>query len=68
MGAGTSDEIVRYLKAKDSVELLDDLENHPDLKSKGTTKYISLVKPISQQEYESGKVLKWKKEYIKGNF
>ena len=57
MGAGTSNEIVRYLKARDTVELFDDLKNHPGLKSKGTTKHISLVKPISQQEYESGKVL-----------
>lgn len=52
MGAGKSKELVRYLEAESPVDIMGKLKHFPGLKSKGTAKGISLVKPISREEYE----------------
>ncbi len=66
MGDGNSKEIVRYLKAADTMKLFEQVKKTPGLKSKGRSTHISLVKLISQQEFEAGRVVEWKKQYITG--
>ena len=60
-GAGNSKEVVRYCEAADTIELFERLQKHPDLMSEGGLTHISLVKPISRQEFEAGTVVEWKR-------
>ena len=66
MGAGKSLDVVRYIEA-DNVEILfDELKSWPGLKAKESGRPVSMVKPISRQEFEVGKVLEFKRKYIGG--
>lgn len=51
-GAGRSYEMVRYFEAENAIVLLKYLETYPALKHKGTFRGISLIKPVSREEYE----------------
>ena len=65
MGAGKSYEKVCYVKADNVADVFTRMKDYPDLKSKETCKGISMVKPVEKQEYETGKILEWKREYIR---
>ena len=67
IGAGKSYEKVCYVKADSIVNLFTMMKNYPGLKSKESGKGIKMVKSVNEQEYEAGKVVEWKREYIKQN-
>jgi len=50
-GAGKSFEMVRYLEAENAIVLLKYLETYPALKFKSTGRGITLVQPVSKEEY-----------------
>ncbi|MDT8317753.1 MAG: hypothetical protein RQ824_07160 [bacterium] len=54
-----------YVEADSTVELFTIIENYIGLKSRGRGETITMVKPVNEQEYEIGKVVVWKREYIK---
>ena len=51
VGAGKSFEMVRYFEAENAIVLLKYLESYPALKFKSRGAGITLVKPISKEEY-----------------
>lgn len=51
VGAGKSFEMVRYFEAENAIVLLKFLESYPALKFKSRGAGITLVKPISKEEY-----------------
>ena len=65
IGPGKSYEKVCYVEADSIVELFTMMKNYPGLKSKENCNGISMVKPVDKQEYEMGKILEWKREYIR---
>lgn len=65
MGAGKSFEMLRYFEAENAIILLRYLENYPALKSKGSGIGISLVKPISRDEYLEGRDVEQQDPYNK---
>ena len=66
MEAGKSLDIFRYIEADNVEDLFDELETCPGLKAKVSGRDVSMVKPISRQEFELGKVLEFKRKYIGG--
>ncbi len=62
IGTGKACETVYYVEADSTVDLFAMMKNHLGLKSKGSA--ITLVKPVDAQEYETGKIVAWKREYI----
>lgn len=55
MGAGKSCEIVRYFRAKNLETLFDVLKNYPGVKSKNLGGAVTIINPVSREEYERGK-------------
>ena len=68
MGAGKSNEVVRYFKADNLATLFKTLKQYPGMKSKGLSNGVLMVEPITRQAYETGKVLEWKRDYVSRNF
>jgi hypothetical protein len=68
MGAGKSNETLRYFKADNLPTLFKTLKQYPGLKSKGRTGGVLMVESINRQAYEKGKVLEWKRDYASSNF
>ena len=64
IGAGKSHGAVCYVEADSTENLFTMMKDYPGLKSKENCKGISIVKPVGKQEYETGKILEWKREYI----
>lgn len=64
IGTGKDCETVYYVEADSTVELFTMMEKYLGLKSKGSSKAITMVKPVDGQEYETGKIVEWKREYI----
>ena len=64
IGTGKACETVYYVEADSTVELFAMMKNYLGLKSKESSKAITMVKPVNEQEYETGKVVEWKREYI----
>jgi hypothetical protein len=56
LGAGKSYDVVRYLKGRDIVSVLNWAFHIPRAKKKETGKGIKLIKEISQKEYHLGKM------------
>ena len=66
MEVGKSLGVFRYIEAENVEDLFDSLETYPGLRAKGSGRQVSMVKPISRQEFEVGKVLEFKRKYIGG--
>lgn len=64
-GAGKSFEMVRYFEAENAIVLLKYLESYPALKSKSTGGGITLVQPVSREEYLAKKDLERNDPYKK---
>ena len=64
IGTGKANETVYYVEADSTVGLFAMMKNHLAPKSKGSSKTITMVKSVNEQEYEAGKILTWKREYI----
>lgn len=62
--AGKSQEAVCYVEADSTDDLFTMMKDYPGLKSKENCGDISMVKPVDKQEYETGKVLEWKRKYL----
>jgi len=58
VGAGKSCEKVCFIDAPNTVDLFVMMQRYPGLKSKRSGRYISLIKSITKDEYESGKIFK----------
>jgi len=67
VGAGRSNEAVRYFEANNLGALLRTLKQYPGLKSKGRNKGILMLESINRQAYEKGKLLEWKRDYVSRN-
>lgn len=67
MEAGKGLDLVRYEEADNVEGLFDKLKARPGLKAKENGRQVSMVKPISRQEFELGKVLEFKRKYIGDN-
>ncbi|MBE9536860.1 MAG: PilZ domain-containing protein [Proteobacteria bacterium] len=65
VGAGKSFEMVRYFEAENAIVLLKYLESYPALKSKSRGGGITLVKPVSKDEYLAKKDLETNDPYKK---
>ncbi len=65
VGAGKSFEMVRYFEAENAIVLLKYLESYPALKFKSRGAGITLVKPISKEEYFLKKDLERNDPYTK---
>ena len=66
MESGKGLDLFRYLEADNVEDLFDSFETYPGLKAKVNGRQVSMVKPISRQEFEVGKVLEFKRKYIGG--
>jgi hypothetical protein len=64
-GAGKSFEMVRYFEAENAIVLLKYFETYPALKSKSTGGGITLVQPVSREEYLAKKDLERNDPYKK---
>ena len=64
MGAGTGRDLFCYVEAENVEGLFDKFKTRPGLKAKVSGRAVSMVKPISRQEFELGKVLEFKRKYI----
>lgn len=56
LGSGKSFEIIRFFEAEDAMMLMSLLANYPALKSKNSMSSVKLIKPISKEEFERGKI------------
>ena len=61
---GTLNESVCYVEADSTDDIFTMMKDYPGLKSKEKCKGISMIKPLDKQEYETEKILEWKREYI----
>ena len=64
-GADKAAIFMLSLEQEQSAKLFEMMKNYPDLKSKGSSKAITMVKPLDRQEYEVGKIVEWKRGYIR---
>ena len=62
IGPGKANETVYYVEADSTVDLFAMMKSQLALKSKGSA--ITMVKPVDAQEYETEKIVAWKREYI----
>ena len=55
LGSGKSYDMTRYFIADSMVSIFDLLGRFPRLKTKGVSKSVKLIEPISEEEFKSGK-------------
>lgn len=55
VGAGKSYDMARYFQAESMNTILDLLHRMPRLKSKGFSKFVKGIEPISKDEFRRGK-------------